>query len=72
MIRVEIYDESACRQATDGSWPTKTICVSKDWLDAYARSETKYGSAEELLTNYTLDEVDGIEAKAQAANALIS
>lgn len=72
MIKMEIYDEKATRQAADGSWPTKTICVSKSWLDTYARLETRYDSAEELLASYTLDEVEGIEAKARMASALIS
>lgn len=70
MISIEIYDEKADGQAADGSWPTKTICLSKAWLDEYARSETKYKSADELLSEYTLDEVDGMEAKAREADAL--
>lgn len=70
MISIEIYDGKADSQDADGAWPIKTICVSKSWLDEYARWETKHHSAEELLANYTFDEVDGIEAKAQEANII--
>lgn len=70
MISIEIYDRKADGQNADGAWLTKTICVSKSWLDGYARQETKYHSAEELLANYTFDEVEGIEEKARKANAL--
>lgn len=70
MISTEIYDGKADSQDADGAWPTKITCVSKSWLDEYSRRETKYHSAEELLANYIFDEVDGIEAKAQKANAL--
>lgn len=70
MIKIEIYDESAAGQNTDGSWPTKSIYVSRAWLDEYAISSTRYCSADELLANYTLDEVDGIEARARAEEAI--
>lgn len=70
MISIEIYDGKADSQDADGAWPTKSICVSKSWLDEYAQRETKYHSAEELLASYTFDEVDGIEAKAKEANVI--
>lgn len=71
MIHIEVYDEKACCQSADGTWPTKTICVSKAWLDEYARSETKYRSADELLAEYTFDEIDGIESRARQDGALM-
>lgn len=70
MIEIEIYDEGAAGQDSTGVWPTKKIWVSKTWLDQYARSATKYKSADELLANYTLDEVDGPEEKAWKAGAI--
>ena len=70
MIKIEIYDESAAGQNTDGSWLTKSICVSRAWLDEYAISSTRYRSADELLANYTLDEAEDIEARARAEKAL--
>ncbi len=70
MIEIEIYDEGAAGQDSAGTWPTKKIQVSKTWLDQYARSATKYKSVDELLANYTLDEVDGLEEKAWKAGAI--
>lgn len=70
MIKIEIYDENAAGQNADGAWPTKNIYLSKSWLNKYAISSTRYRSADELLANYTLDEVDGIEARARAEKAI--
>lgn len=65
VIRLEVYDANAGGQNADGAWPTKMICVSESWLNEYARQETRYQSAEDLLANYTFDEVAGIEEWAQ-------
>ena len=70
MIEIEIYDDGATGQDSAGVWPTKKIWVSKTWLDQYAKSATKYKSANELLTNYTLDEVDGLEERAREAGSI--
>lgn len=70
MVEIEIYDERAAGQNSTGAWPTKKIRVSKAWLDQYARSCTRYRSGEELLKNYTLDEVDGLEETARKTNAI--
>lgn len=65
VIYLEVYDENTGSQNADGAWPTKMICVSESWLNEYARQETRYQSAEDLLANYTFDEVAGIEDWAQ-------
>lgn len=70
MIELEIYDERAAGQDSTGAWPTKKIRVAKSWLDQYVRSATKYKTADELLANYTLDEVVGLEEKAKEADAI--
>lgn len=70
MIEIEIYDEGAAGQDSTGAWPTKKIQVSKSWLDQYARRNTRYQSGEELLKNYTLDEVDDLEEMARKADAI--
>lgn len=70
MVEIEIYDDGAAGQNSTGAWPTKKIRVSKAWLDQYARSYTRYRSGEELLKNYTLDEVDGLEEAARKAKAI--
>lgn len=70
MIEIEIYDEGAAGQDSTGAWPTKKIQVSKSWLNQYARRNTRYQSGEELLKNYTLDEVDDLEEMARKADAI--
>lgn len=70
MIEIEIYDEEASGQDSAGVWPTKKIRVSNAWLNQYARENTGYRSGEELLNNYTLDEVDGLEEAARKADAI--
>ena len=70
MVEIEIYDEEASGQDRTGAWPTKKIQVSKAWLDQYARESTRYRSGEELLNNYTLDEVEGLEEAARKADAI--
>lgn len=67
---VAIYDEEASGQDSAGAWPVKKIQVSKAWLDQYARRNTRYRSGEELLKNYTLDEVEGLEEAARKADAI--
>lgn len=69
-VEIEIYDCAAAIQGADGGWPTKTLCVSKKWLDSYAKNYTPYRSADELLTNYTFDEVCCLEAKAREDQAI--
>lgn len=70
MIEIEIYDEGAAGQDSTGAWPTKKIQVSKSWLNQYARRNTRYQSGEELLKNYTLDEVDDLEEMARKSDAI--
>lgn len=70
MITIEIYDEDAVGQDSSGVWPTKKICISSSWLEQYARSDTQCHSAKELLENYTLDEVTGLEERAREADAI--
>lgn len=70
MIEIEIYDEGAAGRDSAGAWPTKKIRVSKSWLDQYARGNTRYRSGKELLKNYTLDEVEGLEEAARKADTI--
>lgn len=69
-VEIDVYDDNAAGQDSTGAWPAKKIRVAKFWLDQYAAKHTKYTSVEELLENYTLDEVDGLEEATQQANAI--
>lgn len=69
-IEIEVYDNEADGQDDEGRWPTKLIHVSKPWLDEYAKSATRYSSADQLLVNYTYDELECFEEKARDAGAL--
>ena len=64
-IEIEIYDEGADGQEDSGCWPTKFIHIPKAWLNEYAKSATRYKSADDLIANYSFDELDGMEELAQ-------
>lgn len=71
VVALEVYDNHALSLEENVIWPTKLIMIERSWLDAYARLATRYRDVDDLMHNYTLEEVDGLENFAQISHALV-